>query len=31
VFAVGHEHDRDLAAAARAALGEVAPASLTNL
>jgi HD superfamily phosphohydrolase len=31
VFALGHEHDRDLAAAARAALGEVAPASLTNL
>lgn len=31
VFAPGHEHDRDLAAAARAALGEVAPASLTNL
>ena len=31
VFARGHEHDRDLADAARAALGEVAPASLTNL
>jgi len=31
VFAIGHEHDRDLAAAAKAALGEVAPASLTNL
>ena len=31
VFAVGHEHDHDLALAARAALGEVAPASLTNL
>ncbi len=31
VFALGHDHDRDLAAAAKAALGEVAPASLTNL
>ncbi len=31
VFALGHEHDRELAAAARAALGEVAPASPTNL
>ena len=31
VFAVTREHERDLAAAARAALGEVAEASLTNL
>ena len=31
VFATSREHERDLAAAARAALGEVAEASLTNL
>ena len=31
VFAVTREHERELAAAARAALGEVAEASLTNL
>ncbi|MBM3147712.1 MAG: HD domain-containing protein [Actinobacteria bacterium] len=31
VYSVDREHERDLAEAARAALGEVAPASLTNL
>jgi len=31
VFAVGREHERELALAARAALDEVEPASLTNL
>jgi HD superfamily phosphohydrolase len=31
VYSVHHEHERDLAEAARAALHEVAPASLTNL
>ena len=31
VFSVGREHERELALAARAALGEVAPQSLTNL
>ena len=31
VYSVQHEHERDLAEAARAALSEVAPANLTNL
>jgi hypothetical protein len=31
VFAVGREHDRDLALAAQAALDEVEPPSLVNL
>ena len=31
VFAAGHEHERELALAARAVLEEAAPQSLTNL
>ena len=31
VFAVGREHERELALAAQAALGEIEPQSLTNL